>query len=67
MTSIEWLIDKIGIINTNDPYYEEIVQQAKEMHKKEIIGARMNGMTDDELSYQNAEQYYNNTFKKDKQ
>jgi hypothetical protein len=63
-TSIEWLIDKvedfIGLIPV------DIIEQAKEMHKQEIIDAantllyHSTGPTDTA-----AEQYYQETFKKD--
>jgi hypothetical protein len=65
MTSIEWLIDRlyqhqyhIDILDvaTINGYFE----QAKEMHKKEIIDAYCNG--NDLIG---VEQYYQETFKKD--
>jgi hypothetical protein len=65
MTSIEWLEEKakefaidLDLLN----YFE----QAKEMHKQEIIDAYKKGQSlgfDDNPNYM-AEQYYQQTFKK---
>jgi hypothetical protein len=60
-TSIEWLIEKLmkgEFINNPD----ELIEQAKEMNKQEIIDAWM--ATDNELQRIAAEKYYNETFKK---
>ena len=65
MTAVEWLIeqveDYIGLIPT------DIIEQAKEMEKQQIIDAFWNGDNTDCTSEQNskefAEQYYNETFK----
>ena len=57
-TAVEWLYmqSKTRELDVFD------LQQAKAMEKEQIIAARMNRMTDDELSYQTAEQYYNETY-----
>jgi len=39
MTSIEWLIEKVRTIPHNHYDWENILQEAKEMHKQEIIDA----------------------------
>ena len=44
MTSIEWLIEKIGIIDIKDPYYKELFEEAQRIHKQEIIETRENGI-----------------------
>lgn len=51
-----------GLLYTND--FENLItyQESKEIHKQEIISAKMNSMTDNELSYIVAEKYYNETF-----
>jgi hypothetical protein len=60
-TSVDWLIDQvedyIGLIPV------DIIEQAKEMEKQQIIDAYNEGGCnwDSELE---AEQYYNDTFKK---
>jgi hypothetical protein len=75
-TSIEWLIEQLvemdkqldgrrknedaTILKMNPT---RIFEQAKEMHKQEIIDAWENGQ--DSFSSRNAEQYYQETFKKD--
>ena len=57
-TSVEWLIDQvedfIGLIPV------DIIQQAKQMHKEEIVNAWI--ATDNELQRLSAEQYYQETY-----
>jgi hypothetical protein len=66
MTSIEWLIEELegsfSIIAraVGVKKYNEIVKNAIEMHKQEIIEAYCSG--NDLIG---AEQYYQETFKKD--
>jgi len=56
MTSIEWLINKLGI--SSQITHKKLFEEAKEMHKQEIIDAYNEG----ELSVvKNAEQYYQET------
>jgi hypothetical protein len=64
MTSIEWLIDALENPHKNINW-EDTKQQAKEMHKQEIIDAHSFGQfykhgCDEDTS----EQYYNETFNK---
>jgi hypothetical protein len=62
MTSIEWLaemVSKMGYVSA------DIIEQAKEMHKQEIINSckkfgNLNG-----VDIEDYEQYYQETFKKD--
>ena len=56
MTSIEWLIEQFNL-----QAYTPHIEQAKEMHKKEIIDA----WNDVYGNIKDAEQYYQQTFKKD--
>jgi hypothetical protein len=76
MTSIEWLIERLRQLAHNDKHHlgmgdiritqgmlDDFYEQAKEMHKQEIIDAWENGQ--DSFSSRNAEQYYQETFKKD--
>ena len=72
-TAVEFLIQQIELalklnkvqinfeyrIKTINPVYEI----ARKLEREQIIGARMNSMTDDELSREVAEQYYNETYK----
>ena len=64
MTSIEWLLEKIEQKNGTEfsSYYVEFIEQAKEMHKKEIIDAYDKNKMG-RVNY--GEQYYQETFKKD--
>ena len=59
-TAIDWLVDQLQAPCRGIPSH--IIEQAKEIHKKEIIEAaeRWKGTNF-------AEQYYNETFKQDKQ
>ena len=59
MTSIEF-IEQMYYSEFNGVNHVELFQQAKEMHKQEIIEAYCNG--NDLIG---AEQYYQETFKKD--
>ena len=64
MTSIEWL--ETHLINEYTPicdYIKKAIEQAKEMHKQEIIDAWQEGYGGDE-DYFNANEYYQETFKK---
>jgi hypothetical protein len=70
MTSIEWLIEKLGWNNRSDAI-NRIVNEAKEMHKTEIIDAydkgenSVYGSCGEIFTDGDSEQYYQETFKKD--
>ena len=74
MTSIEWLIEELegsfSIIAraVGVKKYNEIVRNAIEMHKQEIIDAHLDGHNAPSSTIKNfdAEQYYQETFKKTK-
>ena len=58
MTAVEWLL--IKLYNNDIPYYfSDVIQEAKEMHKQEIIDAFNLGDYGDTRI---AEQYYNETY-----
>jgi hypothetical protein len=61
MTAVEWLIENSHIIPKNELNKRELIKQAKEMEKEQIIDA----CNIDKRQYDNAEQYYNETFKKE--
>jgi hypothetical protein len=64
MTSIEWLIEQIKSTEWKDKYIwhkEDVFEQAKEMHKQEIIDAYDKNKMG-RVNY--GEQYYQETFKK---
>jgi hypothetical protein len=70
MTAIDWFLEEL---ENNDWYWlpesikNEIINQAKEIEKEQIMDAFWNGDNTDCTSEQNskefAEQYYNKTFK----
>jgi len=66
MTSIEWLASKLSI--TFNTMYADEIEQAREMHKQEIIDAvGVGSQFDRDYLYgyhDKAEQYYQETFKK---
>ena len=59
-TAVEWLIEKLPTINKYDPYYEEIIQQAKAMEKNQIMNSWALGVTSD--GNMTSEQYYNEQY-----
>lgn len=64
MSSIEWLIDQLQKTDKGKNFLEQsynkgIIEQAKEMHRKEIIDAYQSGQILVEL---NAKDYYTETF-----
>jgi hypothetical protein len=61
MTSIEWLIEALENPHKNINW-EDTKQQAKEMHKKEIIDAHLDGQSLVSCKDEYAEQYYQETF-----
>ena len=75
-TAVEWIIEQISsskyyykimedINSRNTVAQSNILEQAKEMEKEQIIQAYyQNGWNDNDNEH-NAEQYYNQTFKKD--
>jgi hypothetical protein len=67
MTSIEWLeteLKKIPFVNPKEKF-----EQAKEMHKQEILDAFEEGSSDGFYGWgsSNKEKYYQETFKQPKQ
>ena len=67
LTAVEWFADRIkhGVIGIEK--FEELEEQAKEMHKKQIINARYNGKQEirdfDIMKCRSDERYYNETYK----
>ena len=64
-TSIDWLIDQLQAPCRGIPSH--IIEQAKEMHKEEILEAWNGGINCTEENGKSYDQYYNETFKQDKQ
>ena len=61
MTSIEWLKEKL-FYDFGFAFSDNIYKQAKEMHKKEIIEAHLDGQSLVSCKDEYAEQYYQETF-----
>jgi hypothetical protein len=71
-TAVEWLFEKLPTIDKCDPYYADIIQQAKEMEKEQIGKAFLNGrikeigqgvLFDLHPLTETFNDYYNETFK----
>ena len=63
-TAVEWFVNQIELYynGENELFYSDIVEQAKEMEKQQIIDAHSDG----QYPFYNAEhseQYYNQTYK----
>jgi hypothetical protein len=69
MTAVEWLIENSHIIPKNELNKRELIKQAKEMEKEQIINTYRDGRSDQQSEKPSrfynrmAEQYYNETFK----
>jgi hypothetical protein len=69
MTTVEWLIENSHIIPKNELNKRELIKQAKEMEKEQIINTYRDGRSDQQSEKPSrfynrmAEQYYNETFK----
>ncbi len=67
-SSVEWLEDKLNNVKPTEfcsiETIKEWVQQAKAIHKKEIINAHLEGQCDETEGYPIfiAENYYNETY-----
>ena len=65
-TAVEWLVEQINKHWDNeDVNSDELIKQAKEMEKEQIMKAVYDSMgTNFDPNMGRAEQYYNETFKK---
>lgn len=64
-TAVEWLYEKItqnGEIRWRGTQYRELFKQAKSMEKEQIINAAYHGVDYEHSSFDNAEDYYNETY-----
>lgn len=62
-TAVEWLL--IKLYNNDIPhYFSDVIQEAKEMERKQILDAFTEGASDGHWgeSDSNKEQYYNETY-----
>jgi hypothetical protein len=70
-TAVEWLVNQLKgrSVDLEMPWNIDLVKQAKEMHKQEIINTYRDGRSDQQSEKPSrfynrmAEQYYNETFK----
>ncbi len=65
MNSIEWLASQLGEHIIWEEKIIDLIEQAKEMHKQQIIDAHIAGQPLYSCQSEKAEQYYQETFKKD--
>ena len=67
MTAVEWLetiMPKLVYISkSNKVKFDELIKQAKEMEKEQIVDAHYQGYRNDIGTTEVSEQYYNETFK----
>ena len=64
-TAVEWLEEQLPIYGYNVvTVYPELIEQAKEMEKQQIIDAMdVTQRTNFYVKYEDSEHYYNETFK----
>lgn len=64
MTAIEWLVKEIPSIDWENSYWKNILEQAKELEKQQIIDSCKDfDGTYFLCEYESYEQYYNEKFK----
>jgi vacuolar-type H+-ATPase subunit H len=65
-TAVEWLVKNCHIVPKNELNKRELINQAKEMEKQQIIDAQENGQSiySDVIKCDKSKQYYNETFNK---
>ena len=61
-TTVMWLIDKIEDHFCLLPL--DLIEQAKEMEKDQIMNSWVHGICDTKIRHKTAEQYYNETYGK---
>ena len=59
-TAVEWLVQQL---RNGKEFNDELIQQAKEMEKEQIMDAYNTGSNDYGSQCYQPEQYYNETFK----
>jgi hypothetical protein len=67
-TAVEWLFDKMITEKHTISDWNDVVKQAKEMEKEQIVDAWKNAEGYNDLTNENlAEYYYNETYKGEEQ
>jgi len=73
ISAVEWLFNQLPTIDKYDPYYADIINQAKEMEKEQIAQSFEDGeynyfySKEDGKDFENGFEYYNEKFKQQKQ
>jgi hypothetical protein len=66
MTAIEWLTKEIELDTRFDGIFKDVIKQAREMEKYQIIDSYIIGYNDAKCHHINdAEQYYSQTYNHD--
>ena len=66
-TAVEWLVEQLSNEKLGNERHFEIIEEAKQMEKWQIINAVNNGdSTNFWIDFNSAEDYYNQTFDKTK-
>lgn len=60
-TAVQWLVDQLTIIQQQA--LKDIIQQAKEMEKEQIMDSYLMGVYDMADKKVNPKEYYNKTYK----
>ena len=60
MTAVEWFVQQL---RNGKELNDNLIQQAKEMEKEQIVTAHYQGYRNDIGTTEVSEQYYNETFK----
>jgi hypothetical protein len=64
-TAVEWLVDRLPAIDKNDPYYKDLIQQAKAMEREQIVDAFDSGFEEwTPIEYSDGQHYYSETYGK---
>ena len=64
-TAVEWLFLMLNNPNKDKKFANKLLDKAKELEKQQIIDAHLNAQGyNDSPAIRSAEQYYNETFKK---
>jgi hypothetical protein len=63
-TAVEWLVEQLANEKLGTKRHFEIIQQAKQLEKDQIINAHIEGQPFHSIISYKAEQYYNQTFNK---
>jgi hypothetical protein len=65
MTALDFLLRQFALLGYDVHKYETIINEAKEMEKEQIKNAWYNSLTKGD--YHSGDEYYNETFKQQKQ